>query len=155
MDGLYAVMNIVAPLLLGAVLLYAVLANRKKRSAADLAQTEKGTRELREELNREDKAREHETPEASAHASSGAAPAEDSSGKTSRPNISTEHQPVGSARNLSDTLDQEPKRDPLTGGAIPGNYDPATSKRIGDGPTVADAEAQRVAQEGRRPGEEQ
>ncbi|AUW60056.1 hypothetical protein C1T17_03540 [Sphingobium sp. SCG-1] len=66
-----------------------------------------------------------------------------------RPNLSTEHQPIGGAQHPRDTLDREPKRDPLSKGAIPSNYDPATSKRVGDGETAADAEAARVAKPGR------
>lgn len=46
-----------------------------------------------------------------------------------RPNISTENQPTGAARRPSDTLDREPKRDPLSGGSIPSNYDPQTLTR--------------------------
>ena len=48
------------------------------------------------------------------------------------PNISTENQPGGSARRPSDTLDREPKRDPVSGQAIPSDYDPATSTRVGE-----------------------
>lgn len=48
------------------------------------------------------------------------------------PNISTENQPEGSARRPSDTLDREPDRDPLSGGAIPSNYNPATMTRRGE-----------------------
>ncbi|MDX3911084.1 MAG: hypothetical protein QHC67_14875 [Sphingobium sp.] len=154
MDGLYAVMNVLGPLLLGAVILYAILSNRKKRSAADLAQTERGTKALHEELDREDKAREqktqnHNTNPASSQVSHGAAHIEPTSGKISPPNISTEHQPEGSARHPRDTLDREPDRDPLSQGSIPSNYDPATSKRVGETPTAADAEAARVAKPGR------
>lgn len=48
------------------------------------------------------------------------------------PNISTENQPEGSARRPSDTLDREPDRDPLSGGAIPSNYNPTTMTRRGE-----------------------
>lgn len=48
------------------------------------------------------------------------------------PNISTENQPEGAGRRPSDTLDREPKRDPRSGGSIPGDYDPATMKREGE-----------------------
>jgi FtsZ-interacting cell division protein ZipA len=154
MDGLYAIMNVVGPLLLGAVLLYVILANRKKRSAADLAQTERGTRALHEELDREDKAREHkasshQSNSASSQVNHGAAHNEPSSEKISPPNISTEYQPEGSARHPRDTLDREPERDPLSQGSIPSNYDPAASKRAGEAPTAPDAEASRVAKPGR------
>ena len=49
-----------------------------------------------------------------------------------RPNISTENQPEGAARRPSDTLDREPKRDPVSGGSIPQNYDPDSNTRIGE-----------------------
>lgn len=149
MDGLYAVMNIAGPLLLGAVLLFAILSNRKKRSAADLAKTEQGTRALHEELDREDKERENAKAPSAAHADSGVASEPEDRSGILRPNISTDHQPAGSARHPRATLDREPKRDPLSGGSIPSNYDPATNKRIGDGPTAADIEAARVAKQGR------
>ncbi|MCB4860840.1 hypothetical protein K7W03_14700 [Sphingobium sp. PNB] len=51
---------------------------------------------------------------------------------TRDPNISTENQPEGAARRPSDTLDREPDRDPLSGGAIPSNYDPRTMTRRGE-----------------------
>ncbi|HZV56595.1 MAG TPA: hypothetical protein VFF89_02880 [Sphingobium sp.] len=51
---------------------------------------------------------------------------------TDRPNISTENQPEGAARRPSDTLDREPKRDPVSGAAIPDNYDPETNTRVGE-----------------------
>lgn len=51
---------------------------------------------------------------------------------SSNPNISTENQPEGAARRPSDTLDREPDRDPLSGGAIPSNYDPAAMTRKGE-----------------------
>lgn len=52
--------------------------------------------------------------------------------KTSNPNISTENQPEGAARRPSDTLDREPKRDPLSGGSIPDDYNPETMTRDGE-----------------------
>lgn len=51
---------------------------------------------------------------------------------TSNPNISTENQPEGAARRPSDTLDREPKRDPLSGGSIPDDYNPETMTRDGE-----------------------
>jgi hypothetical protein len=51
---------------------------------------------------------------------------------TPNPNISTEKQPEGAARRPSDTLDREPKRDPLSGGSIPDDYDPQTMTREGE-----------------------
>jgi len=52
--------------------------------------------------------------------------------QTRTPNISTENQPEGAARRPSDTLDREPERDPLSGGAIPSNYNPETMSRRGE-----------------------
>ncbi|BBC99545.1 MULTISPECIES: hypothetical protein [Sphingomonadaceae] len=51
---------------------------------------------------------------------------------TRSPNISTENQPEGAARRPSDTLDREPDRDPMSGGAIPSNYDPVAMTRRGE-----------------------
>lgn len=148
MDGLYGMMSVVGPILLAAVLLYAILSNRKKRSAADLAETERGTRALREELNREDKARS-QSASAPSTTSNPVIGQQDEPHGIARPNLSTEHQPVGGAQHPRDTLDREPKRDPLSEGAIPSDYDPATSKRVGEGGTAADSEAARVAKQGR------
>jgi hypothetical protein len=52
--------------------------------------------------------------------------------QTRNPNISTENQPEGSARRPSDTLDREPKRDPISGGSIPADYNPETMTRVGE-----------------------
>ncbi|BBF70672.1 hypothetical protein [Sphingomonas bisphenolicum] len=52
--------------------------------------------------------------------------------RTRNPNLSTENQPEGAARQPSDTLDREPDRDPISGGAIPSNYDPAAMTRKGE-----------------------
>jgi hypothetical protein len=49
-----------------------------------------------------------------------------------RPNISTEHQASGDGGRPRDTLDREPKRDPVSGATIPGNYNPETMTRVGD-----------------------
>jgi hypothetical protein len=54
--NLYPVMTIAGPVLLGLVLLFAVLSNRAKRKRSDLERTEQGTRDLRQQLDREDKA---------------------------------------------------------------------------------------------------
>jgi len=48
------------------------------------------------------------------------------------PNISTESQPEGAARRPSDTLDREPKRDPLSGASVPDDYDPVAGTRVGE-----------------------
>ncbi|OAN55346.1 hypothetical protein [Sphingobium sp. TCM1] len=52
--------------------------------------------------------------------------------KTRRPNIFTENQPEGAARRPSDTLDREPTRDPVSGGAITSDYNPDTMTRRGE-----------------------
>jgi len=49
-----------------------------------------------------------------------------------RPNISTEHQPEGDARRPQDTLDRKPRRDPVSGGTIPSDYNPDTMTRVGE-----------------------
>ena len=51
---------------------------------------------------------------------------------TRRPNISTENQPQGAARRPSDTLDREPARDPVSGGAVSSDYNPETMTRRGE-----------------------
>ncbi len=51
---------------------------------------------------------------------------------TRRPNISTENQPQGAARRPSDTLDREPTRDPVSGGAVSSDYNPETNTRHGE-----------------------
>jgi hypothetical protein len=48
------------------------------------------------------------------------------------PNISTENQPKGAGRRPSDTLDRDPKRDPSSGAALPSDYNPETSTRVGE-----------------------
>lgn len=52
--------------------------------------------------------------------------------QTRNPNISTENQPEGAARQPSDTLDREPARDPVSGGAISSDYNPETMTRCGE-----------------------
>ena len=49
-----------------------------------------------------------------------------------RPNISTQNQPEGAGRRPSATLNREPKRDPLSGGTIPDDYNPVAGTRIGE-----------------------
>lgn len=56
--GLYGAMTIVGPILLLAALAYAMLRNRR-RTPADRERTEQATRELREQLSREDRARDN------------------------------------------------------------------------------------------------
>jgi len=52
----WAIMTVVGPILLGFALLWALLHNR--RSAQEKARTERATRELYEQSDREDKARD-------------------------------------------------------------------------------------------------
>jgi hypothetical protein len=52
--------------------------------------------------------------------------------QTRNPNISTENQPEGAARRPSDTLDREPARDPVSGGAVSSDYNPDTMTRRGE-----------------------
>jgi len=49
-----------------------------------------------------------------------------------RPNISTEHQAPGDGAQPQDTLDREPKRDPVSGATIPSDYNPETMTRVGE-----------------------
>lgn len=51
--------------------------------------------------------------------------------QTRNPNISTENQPEGAARRPSDTLDREPIRNPVGGGAVSSDYNPETMMRRG------------------------
>ncbi len=53
MEGLYGIMNIAGPVLLGAVLLWAVLNNRRSRSEEQ--RTEDATRKMYDEQNEDDK----------------------------------------------------------------------------------------------------
>ena len=62
MGGLWSVMTVVGPIILALVILYALFRNRKASSDQEIARTERGTRELREELNREDTRREAGEP---------------------------------------------------------------------------------------------
>lgn len=63
MDGvLYALFTIGGPILLGAVLIYVIMSNRRHRSPDEIARTEAATRDLRRQLNAEDKARDGEDP---------------------------------------------------------------------------------------------
>ena len=63
MDGiLYGLVTIGGPILLAAVLIYAMLSNRRNRSPEALARTEAATRELRRQLDAEDKYADGEGP---------------------------------------------------------------------------------------------
>lgn len=54
MEGIYGIMTIAGPILLGAVLLWAIVNNRQTK--AQERETERATRELYEQQHREDKA---------------------------------------------------------------------------------------------------
>lgn len=62
MGGLWGVMTVVGPIVLALVILYALFRNKTASSDRDIARTERGTRELREQLNREDTQREAGEP---------------------------------------------------------------------------------------------
>jgi len=56
MEGiLYGLFTIGGPILLAAVLIYVMMSNRRHRSPEEMARTEAATRELRRDLNAEDK----------------------------------------------------------------------------------------------------
>lgn len=52
---IWSIVIIGGPILLALVLLYALLRNRTQRNQAPMDVTERGTRELREQLDRDDK----------------------------------------------------------------------------------------------------
>ncbi len=54
MGNLWGIATIVGPLLLGAVILWAILRNRKRETPQDLARTEAATHRLYEDEDRED-----------------------------------------------------------------------------------------------------
>ncbi|OJY68569.1 MAG: hypothetical protein BGP16_04785 [Sphingobium sp. 66-54] len=59
MNGtLWTIVTIGGPILLGLALLYAILSNRFRRNKAPREVTERAAKELHEELNEEDKARD-------------------------------------------------------------------------------------------------
>ncbi len=63
MDGvLYGLFTIGGPILLAAVLIFAILSNRKHRSREEIARTEAATRDLHRRLDAEDKALNGEGP---------------------------------------------------------------------------------------------
>lgn len=63
MDGtLYALVTIGGPILLGAVLIFVMMSNRRHRSPEELARTEAATRELHRQLDAEDKYLDGEGP---------------------------------------------------------------------------------------------
>ncbi|WP_237751537.1 hypothetical protein [Sphingobium sp. DC-2] len=60
--NLWALVTIGGPILLGAVLIFVILSNRKHRSREELARTEAATRDLHRRLDAEDKALNGEGP---------------------------------------------------------------------------------------------
>ena len=55
MEALWGVMTVFGPILLMAVMIWAILRNRQQRSQASRDHTERATRQLYEQLDREDK----------------------------------------------------------------------------------------------------
>lgn len=55
MESLWGVITVIGPILLAAALFWALLRNRQQRSRRSIEQTEKATRQLYDELHREDK----------------------------------------------------------------------------------------------------
>jgi hypothetical protein len=101
-NELWGLLVVGGPLLLGIVLLWATLNNR--RSKAEVARTERATAALYEEQDRIDKANEHETKPTAPLASDAINGPE--TGRPSSGNISTQHQKPGDAKRPSDTLDR-------------------------------------------------
>lgn len=63
MDGsIWALVTIGGPILLGIVLIFVIISNRRHRSPREIARTEAATRELHRQLDAEDKRREGERP---------------------------------------------------------------------------------------------
>ena len=63
MEGiLYGLVTIGGPILLGAVLIFVMMSNRRHRSPEELARTEAATRELHRQLDAEDKYLDGEGP---------------------------------------------------------------------------------------------
>jgi hypothetical protein len=55
MGGLWSVVTVLGPILLGLVLIYALLRNRRRRSQQDIARTEQATRRLHEQIAQDEK----------------------------------------------------------------------------------------------------
>lgn len=55
MGGLWALMTILGPILLGLALLYAVLRNRARASRREIDRTERATRRVHQQIAQEDK----------------------------------------------------------------------------------------------------
>jgi hypothetical protein len=63
MDGsIWALVTIGGPILLGIVLIYVMMSNRRHRTPEELARTEAATRELHRQLDAEDKYLDGEGP---------------------------------------------------------------------------------------------
>lgn len=105
---LWGIMTIGGPILLGLVLIWAIVNNRRSRGEVD--RTERATARLYEEQDRIDKANEREDPAPSGDG----APPSDSDEVRHAENLSTRHQQPGDARAPRDTLDGDtaiPARD--------------------------------------------
>lgn len=57
MEGIWGIVTIVGPILLGATLLWAIIRNRQQSSSASKAHTEQATRKLYDESGRQDEAK--------------------------------------------------------------------------------------------------
>lgn len=56
--SLWGVLTIVGPLLFAAVALFVIISNKRRNSPRDIARTEAATRDLHDQINAEDAARE-------------------------------------------------------------------------------------------------
>ncbi|MBU0555046.1 MAG: hypothetical protein KKD64_07160 [Alphaproteobacteria bacterium] len=62
MGSLWSVMTILGPILLGAVLIYAIWRNKRETRPGDEARSDRAAKVLRDSLDQEDKRRNHEEP---------------------------------------------------------------------------------------------
>jgi hypothetical protein len=60
MEGLWSVMTVLGPILLGLALIYAMFRNRRDTRPGDEARSDRAAKALNDSLNREDKRREGE-----------------------------------------------------------------------------------------------
>lgn len=60
MEMLWSVMTVLGPVLLGAVVMYAIIRNKRETRPGDEARSDRAAKALNDSLNREDKQREGE-----------------------------------------------------------------------------------------------
>lgn len=60
MEVLWSVMTVLGPVLLGAVIMYAIIRNKRETRPGDEARSDRAAKALNDSLNREDKQREGE-----------------------------------------------------------------------------------------------